>query len=100
MIWENNHDVLKLAEVLGTNDAVVAAIRRQIARYDPVQVGESGQVKEYREERRYGEIGEYCHRHISQLVGLYPGTLINRQKPDWMAAARYSLSLSLSLTRR
>ena len=92
MIWENNHDVLKLAEVLGTNDAVVAAIRRQIGRYDPVQVGESGQVKEYREERRYGEIGEYCHRHLSQLVGLYPGTLINRQKPDWMAAARYSLT--------
>ena len=92
MIWENNHDALKLAEVLGTNDAVVAAIRRQIDRYDPVQVGESGQVKEYREERRYGEIGEYCHRHISQLVGLYPGTLINRTKPDWMAAARYSLT--------
>ena len=92
MIWENNHDVLKLAEVLGTNDAVVAAIRRQIDRYDPVQVGESGQLKEYREERRYGEIGEYRHRHISQLVGLYPGTLVNATRPEWMAAARYSLT--------
>ena len=92
MIWENNSDLLKLAEVLGTNDAVVATVRRQIDRYDPVQIGESGQLKEYREERKYGEIGEYCHRHISQLVALYPGALVNRTKPDWMAAARSSLT--------
>ena len=92
MIWENNNDTLRLAGVLGTNDAVIATIRRQIAKYDPVQIGESGQIKEFREERRYGEIGEYTHRHISQLVGLYPGTLINATKPEWMAAARYSLT--------
>ena len=92
MIWENNNDVLKLAEILGTNDSVVATIRRQIAKYDPIQIGESGQIKEYREERKYGEIGAPRHRHISQLVGLFPGTLINATKPEWMAAARYSLT--------
>ena len=92
MIWENNNDVLKLAAILGTNDSVVATIRRQIAKYDPVQIGESGQIKEYREERKYGEIGQPKHRHISQLVGLFPGTLINATKPEWMTAARYSLT--------
>ena len=92
MIWENNHDLLLLAKELGTNDAVVAKVRGQIDRYDPVQVGESGQLKEFREERRYGDIGQYRHRHISQLVGLMPGTLVTKEKPAWMAAARVSLT--------
>ena len=91
MIWENNNDLLRLAAVLGTNDQVVARVKEQIDRYDPVQIGESGQLKEYREERRYGEIGEYRHRHISQLVGLFPGTLVNANHPDWMAAAKVTL---------
>jgi len=56
-----------------------------------VQVGESGQIKEYREEKKYGEIGEYHHRHVSQLMGLYPGMLINSDHPDWMAAAKVTL---------
>ncbi|MBO4286601.1 MAG: glycoside hydrolase N-terminal domain-containing protein [Kiritimatiellae bacterium] len=91
MIWENNNDLLRLASVLGINDAVVARVKTQIDRYDPVQIGESGQIKEFREEKKYGEFGEYHHRHISHLVGLYPGTLINANHPDWMAAAKCSL---------
>ena len=92
MIWENNNDLLRLAKVLGREgDPVVERVKGQIDKYDPVQVGESGQVKEYREERKYGEIGEYHHRHISHLVGLYPGTLINATKPEWMAAAAKAL---------
>ena len=92
MLWETGCDLVRLAEILGTNDAVVARVRAQPDKYDPVQVGESGQVKEFREERKYGEIGEYHHRHISLLVGLYPGSLITKERPDWMAAARCSLT--------
>lgn len=94
MIWENNHDLLRFAEVLGrTDDPVVKAVKEQIDRYDPVQIGASGQIKEFREEREYGEIGEYHHRHISQLVGLMPGSLITRETPEWMAAAQKTLDL-------
>ena len=92
MICENARDFLAAAEALGTNDAVVARIRREVGRYDPVLIGTSGQVKEYREENAYGEIGEYRHRHISQLVGLMPGTLITSARPDWMRAARVTLT--------
>ena len=92
MIWENNHDLLRLAKVLGTvNDPVVRLAQEQIDRYDPVQVGASGQVKEFREESAYGEIGQIHHRHISQLVGLMPGTLITRRTPEWLEAARKTL---------
>ena len=93
MLWENGRDLLRLAAYLGTNDAVIARTRTQIDRYDPVQIGESGQIKEYREESKYGEIGELHHRHISHLVGLHPGTLINAGRPDWMAAAARTLDL-------
>ena len=93
MIWENGHDLLRMADILGrVDDPVVRRTREQINLYDPVQIGESGQLKEFREERRYGEFGEYTHRHISQLVGLYPGSLVNVSRPDWMSAARYSLT--------
>ena len=92
MIWENNHDLLVLARELGTNDAVIARVREQIDRYDPVIIGGSGQIKEFREEDKYGEFGEAHHRHISQLMGVMPGTLVTRTRPEWMEAARVSLT--------
>lgn len=93
LIWQNAHDLLRMADALGTNDAVVVKCREQIDRYDPVQIGTSGQIKEYREEQAYGEIGEKQHRHISHLMGLMPGTLINRNTPEWLAAAQRTLDL-------
>jgi len=99
MIWENGMDLLKCVELLGEDTlpkedlAVIRTVREQIDRYDPVQVGWSGQIKEYREEHFYGEVGEYRHRHISQLVGLYPGTSIQTETPAWLDAAKVSLDL-------
>ncbi|MBO7403683.1 MAG: glycoside hydrolase N-terminal domain-containing protein, partial [Clostridia bacterium] len=97
MIRENGLDLLRCAALIGEENlpekdrAVLDELRSQIDRYDPVQVGWSGQIKEYREEKFYGEVGEYRHRHISQLVGLYPGTQINRETPAWLDAAKKTL---------
>ena len=92
MIYENHKLTLKCAELLGReDDPLIPVLKEQIDKLDPVQIGESGQIKEYREEKKYGEIGEYQHRHISQLVGLYPGTLINSETPEWLEAAKVSL---------
>ena len=91
MIYENNADTLKLAEILRTNDAVVATIRRQLPHYEPILIGADGQIKEFREENRYGEIGEKQHRHISQLMALMPGTQITRDTPEWLEAAKRTL---------
>ena len=93
MIYENGRDYLNAAAALGkTDDPVYRTQSKQINGYHPVRIGGSGQVKEYEEENLYSEIGEYHHRHISQLVGLYPGTLINRNTPAWMDAAKFSLT--------
>ncbi len=97
MIRENGLDLLRCAELIGEENlpekdrAVLDELRRQIDRYDPVQVGWSGQIKEYREEKFYGEVGEFRHRHISELVGLYPGTQISRETPAWLDAAKKTL---------
>lgn len=92
MTWENHNNLIKAAEILGKeDDPIVQTAKEQIDKLDPVNIGYSGQVKEYREENYYGEFGESQHRHISQLVGLYPGTSISHNTPAWLDAAKVSL---------
>lgn len=91
MVYENYKRTLEAAEILGIDEPLLDTIREQIDLLDPVLIGKSGQVKEFREEEYYGDIGEYAHRHISHLVGMYPGTHINRETPTWLAAAEYTL---------
>ena len=93
MIYENHKRVLEAAEILGIpDDELLSLIRWQLPRLDPVQIGLDGQIKEFREEEHYGDIGEYTHRHISQLVGLYPATIINKNTPEWLEGAKISLT--------
>jgi alpha-L-fucosidase 2 len=92
-VWENHSNVLRAAEILGKTDPFLDVIRKQLPRLDPIQIGRSGQIKEFREEDVYGEIGDPHHRHTSQLCPLYPGTLINTSRPDWMKAASVTLDL-------
>ncbi len=92
MIWENGHDYLQAASAMEQqNGDAFSCQMQQIDHYHPVRIGSSGQIKEFEEERVYGQIGEYRHRHISQLVALHPGTLINNYTPAWMDAAKYTL---------
>ena len=91
MIWENFNDLLNAAVILKKKSPFLKIIKEQITRLDPVLIGESGQLKEYREETTYGSIGDPHHRHISHLCLLYPGTLVNETTPEWLEAARVAL---------
>jgi len=91
MIYENHTDFLKASSIIKYNSPFLDVVKTHVDKLDPVQVGYSGQIKEFREEKFYGEIGEKNHRHISQLVGLYPGSLINNNTPAWLDAARITL---------
>ncbi len=93
MIYENHQDLLTMAKIVVDKDSIVGIAEKQIGKLDPIQVGNSGQIKEYREEKKYGEFGEFKHRHISHMVALYPGTLINSNTPAWMDAAKVTLNL-------
>jgi alpha-L-fucosidase 2 len=94
-VWETYNDLLKSAKILNKNDAFLNRVSNQIIRLDPILIGTSGQIKEYREENEYGEIGDKHHRHTSQLCALYPGTLINSSKPKWIKGVSKSLDLRL-----
>ena len=83
-VWESYADTLALADALGDEDPFLNTIREQITRLDPVLIGADGQIKEYREENHYSDIGQPNHRHISHLCPLFPGTLINSEHADWM----------------
>lgn len=94
MVYANHLATLQAAEALGYTEKdhpILAAIKEQINHMDPVNIGCSGQVKEYREENYYGEIGDPKHRHISWLVGVYPASVINGTTPAWLDAASVSL---------
>lgn len=90
-VWESYHDLLKAAQVFGVDNDFLNIIRSQINHLDPVIIGSSGQVKEFREENEYGEIGEKQHRHVSHLCPLYPGTLINTSRPEWILGVKTTL---------
>lgn len=105
----NNYHVLELAKELdidldnldkmvadgkisADDRAILTTILEQIDKYDPIHVGLSGQIKEFREEDFYSSIGDDPnHRHVAQLSGLYPGNVINSSTPAWLDAAAVSL---------
>lgn len=99
----NNYHLLLAAKELGIDlednnvlskeeNAVLKTVLEQIDKYDPIIVGLSGQIKEFREEQYYGDLGEYQHRHTSQLVGLFPGNIINSNTPAWIDASKVTLT--------
>lgn len=93
LIYENGKDFIKCAELLGIKDNAYNIQNEQINHYDPIHIGYSGQIKEYEEEHFYGEIGEANHRHISHLMALMPGSLINSSTTAWMDAAKKTIQL-------
>lgn len=95
MIYENFDKTLQAARILGisaTDEPLLDEIMQALPLLDPVLIGADGQIKEYREEEHYGDLGEKRHRHISHLVGLYPGTIITKRTPEWMEGAKITLT--------
>jgi alpha-L-fucosidase 2 len=92
MIYENHRDALKAAKILGDNDPLLPVLESQLGKLDPIRIGWSGQIKEYREEKYYGDlVADPKHRHISHLLGLCPATVISALTPAWLDAARETL---------
>lgn len=91
MVKEVFEDDLKISEALGISDETTRYEEENINSLDPVRIGYSGQIKEYDEERFYGEIGEAKHRHLSQLVALMPGGQITGDTPATLDAAKITL---------
>ncbi|MGN0999803.1 MAG: glycosyl hydrolase family 95 catalytic domain-containing protein [Faecousia sp.] len=92
-------DTIEAAKLLGKDtgeDAeLVAALQEKVDNIKPFQIGDSGQLKEWREETTYSSKPgtEVEHRHMSHLLGLHPGSLITAETPELMKAAIRTLKL-------
>ena len=92
MVYECFRRTIDSAKILGINDDFLSEIEAMLPRLAPVLIGDDGQIKEFREETTYSSIGEPHHRHVSHLVGLYPGTVINEKHPEWLRASEVTLN--------
>lgn len=102
LIWQLFANVINGAEDLLAagkdelvNESLLATIRQQIDRLKPHQIGKWGQIKEWIEEddwsARFHQGEEREHRHMSHLMGLYPGNHITLASKEVLDAARVSL---------
>ncbi|MCL2023187.1 MAG: glycoside hydrolase family 95 protein [Oscillospiraceae bacterium] len=108
LIWQLYVNVLDGAQTLIkngyselVNGELIDKIREQILLLEPLQVGKYGQIKEWHEEDQWRRRGygwnnkrvQKRHRHMSHLLGLFPGNHITENTPDYQKAARKSLNL-------
>lgn len=89
---------LEAAQILNTDvdkQEVWKELRANLEK--PIEIGTDGQVKEWIQETNYNkdnngkDLGDPHHRHISHLVGLYPGNLINPQTLEFQKGAQIVL---------
>ncbi|MDI9498779.1 MAG: glycoside hydrolase family 95 protein [Bacillota bacterium] len=91
LIVELFDGVLELADRLGIEDAMLAEVREAGTRLLPWRIGREGRLQEWSLDF---EDNERRHRHVSHLLGVYPGRSISwEETPELMAAARTSLEI-------
>lgn len=91
LIWQLYEDASTAAEILGKDADKVKEWRERQAKLKPIEIGDSGQIKEWYTETTLGSMGQKGHRHMSHLLGLFPGDLISVDNSEYMDAAIVSL---------
>ncbi|MCH5191026.1 MAG: glycoside hydrolase family 95 protein [Oscillospiraceae bacterium] len=93
LLWQLYDDASKSADVLETDCELSAKWKGIMSRLKPYEIGDDGQIKEWYHETKLGSMGEHHHRHISHLLGLYPGNFMNKvDTPELVNAAKISLN--------
>ncbi len=91
LIGELFQQYTEAARVLELDAELVTTVQAAAERLLPLQIGAQGQLQEWSKDFQ-GE--DPHHRHVSHLVGVYPGRLLTEEStPELFAAARRSLEL-------
>jgi alpha-L-fucosidase 2 len=87
-------DTIQAAAVLGTDTEFAEQLQERLNHLFPYQVSqETGRLLEWYKDFKDAEPG---HRHLSHLLGVYPGTHVTLEKdPEIFKAARKALDLRL-----
>lgn len=89
LITENFKEVLFCIAELGLDDPIEERLRNALPRLKKPCIGKAGQLLEFGEDF---EEAELCHRHLSHLYGVYPGTeFTTEQNREYYDAAKISL---------
>ncbi|WP_416173799.1 glycosyl hydrolase family 95 catalytic domain-containing protein, partial [Clostridium perfringens] len=70
LIWQMYDDVITAGKLVGENPEKIKqweSIKENLK--GPIEIGDSGQIKEWYEETTLGSLGEKGHRHMSHLLG-------------------------------
>ena len=96
LVWQLYEDTITAAEILGVDADLVAQWKQNQADLKgPIEIGDDGQLKEWYEETTLDSMKSQGadpagHRHISHMLGLFPGDLV-QQNEEWVAAAKVSM---------
>jgi alpha-L-fucosidase 2 len=97
LVWELFSFSLDCMKQLGleqSDSALKMNIEEKLANlYSPVNIGDYGQIMEWGESRTEFDNYDILHRHMSQLVGFYPGTSIANGSENYFNAALETLRL-------
>ena len=97
IVYELINQLRDAATALGRNSAEDQALLNSLlmkqAKMKPLTIGSWGQIWEWWEEDSRSDVPLHNqHRHISNLLGLYPGRIINQDTPAFMDAAKVTLN--------
>lgn len=87
LIWQLYEDAATAAELLGVDATLAANWKKNQSRLAPIEIGDSGQLKEWFHETTLGSVGAKGHRHMSHLLGMFPGDLVSVENESYMDAA-------------
>lgn len=95
LLWELCQDYLagqKEAAGNGEYEETASMAKEILEHLPPIRLTADGRIREWREDYWETEKG---HRHLSHLYALYPGYQINQDTPEFLEAARRSLTVRL-----
>lgn len=95
LIEQLYRDFIKAGELLGKDERLREKIKKDVEQLKPYHIGNSGLLKEWYEEDESDfdrSQVQKNHRHISHLMGLYPGKAITHSTPRLMQAAINTLN--------
>jgi len=95
LVWQLFHDYMEVANHLNVDQDLVTEVKAKFDKLKPLHINKEGRIKEWYEEdspQFTNEGIENNHRHVSHLVGLFPGTLFSKDQAEYLEAARATLN--------
>lgn len=103
LIWQLYTNTIEAAKDLKANgktvnDTLITKLKEQLPKLQPLAIGKWGQIKEWPNEDEWENRGvgsrsvQLQHRHLSHLLGLWPGNHITNATEDFLSAAKVSLN--------